>query len=136
MNHPLLLFLYCETFLYPMEAAGGIEPPNNGFAVRRLSHLATPPSNPYYNRTDYWNQGSADKSPKLAQPSPQFFLVCSIQFQASLCFNNTFQISGSCWPQGSIKIRLEFIPPRLPINRGHFPWLRFRIAGTNQHTSH
>ncbi len=31
---PLLVFL---------EAAGGIEPPNNGFADRRLSHLATPP---------------------------------------------------------------------------------------------
>jgi hypothetical protein len=26
-----------------MEAAGGFEPPNNGFADRRLNHLATPP---------------------------------------------------------------------------------------------
>jgi hypothetical protein len=27
-----------------MEAAGGFEPPNNGFADRRLNHLATPPA--------------------------------------------------------------------------------------------
>jgi hypothetical protein len=26
-----------------LEAAGGFEPPNNGFADRRLNHLATPP---------------------------------------------------------------------------------------------
>ena len=26
-----------------MEAAAGLEPANNGFAIRRLSHLAMPP---------------------------------------------------------------------------------------------
>ena len=29
-----------------LEAAGGFEPPNNGFADRRLNHLATPPFQP------------------------------------------------------------------------------------------
>ena len=29
-----------------MEAAGGFEPPSNGFADRRLNHLATPPFQP------------------------------------------------------------------------------------------
>ncbi len=32
-----------------MEAAPGFEPGNNGFADRRLSHLATPPGNDSFN---------------------------------------------------------------------------------------
>ncbi len=38
-----------DVIIFKMEAAPGFEPGNNGFADRRLSHLATPPRNDSFN---------------------------------------------------------------------------------------
>jgi hypothetical protein len=56
-----------------MEATGGFEPPNRGFANLRLNHLATSPALPFYGKT----APDAIYVPQLDAPSVRYAsLIC------------------------------------------------------------
>ena len=70
-----------------MEAAAGFEPAHNGFAVRSLNHLGTPP---YLGRTHSYTTASEDDG---ARPVS---ITCSRPKSYSTCGLRSHSRSSSC----------------------------------------